>query len=1029
MSLKFIIGKPGTGKTTMCLEEIGSKLSNDTPLYYLVPEQFSLQAEKLLLSKHDATIKVQAVSFSRLAYRLFATFGGAPNKVIDDLGKQMLLRKVLFDIGDKLTYYKKPVEKPGFIDSISQSITEMSHNRITANDLEALINNSTPILGAKLTDIVAISRAYHQQVEGNFLLTDDMLDLLCVQLENLGDSPLPLLDNAEFWIDGFSGFTAQELHLLTYLMKRASSITVSLTTDLQSPNFSPPYITKTLLEKIAKNNEVALEKEIELKADFRHINSKSLTHFVENFNISRPLSNFSEQCESIKIIAAQDNYAATLTAANQILKLVKNKGYDFRDIAILCGDKDSYEKILNTTFDRLNIPLFVDTDISILSHPLTELIRAGLDIIVRNWNYESVFRFLKTRLTTISLDNIDKLENYVLEHGISGYRWRYPFKCHVCELARLELLRILDIFHNAGKKDSIENHSRKIYDMLGILNTAECLQSWYDISMSQDNRELAQLHIQIWPKIASVFDKLVDIVGNEYVSTKTFAQILDAGLNQVTLGRIPPTTNQVLFGDIRRSRYPKIKAMIVLGANDNALPPAPNTSGIFSDRERAVLNNLDVKLATSNISRMAEDRYNLYCALSQPSEKLVIIYSLAQTSGKLLRPAQVVTQLLKTYKRLEISYAEPVAEYENVASVQNIQNALSQDSIESIYIGDGDIISTAASRLETFAKCPFAYYMTYILKAKQRKKFEILSVDLGLMYHDVLANFSKQIWEKGIDASQINIPEHIANIMETFDIDKFNDNARNKYILNKVQRVSAASIWALSQHLNNGHFLPTLTEAKITTLQKHNILLSNGKKLALTGVVDRLDVLKPDTENSEFLKIIDYKSGNTKFNIEEVRLGLQLQLMIYMNVLTKLRDAKPGGIYYFNIDDPILSTDIELDDEMRKAGILKQFKLSGITIADDTVVSGMDNTLTPGKDSSIIPVGIKTNGQYKKSQKPRLLSSSEFEELSKEVDEKILEIGNKMTNGNITAKPLVYGQKSPCAYCNYSTICGKAKYV
>jgi len=1040
MGMRFILGKPGTGKTNLCLMEINGRLTGTAPLYYLVPEQFSLQSEKLLLSNRSynsgsknfyegnisAATQVQVLSFNRLAYRLFALLGNAPGKLADDLGKQMLLRKVLFEVADKLTYYKAAADKHGFVDSLANTITEMNQYRITSNDLLLRAEQASSVgLKAKLTDIAIISGAYRQLVTGRYLLTDDMLEILCEKLDLLQNenTPLPLLDGSYFWVDGFSGFTPQEQQVLKYIMKRAELVSVTLTTDLQLPSYSPPQITIDKLTKLANSNGIKIKQDELREGNYRHKKCAELAHFVQNFSVlqNKAVPQFHNTCEAISIISAADRYAAVNTAANYILQLIQTGSYRFRDIAILCGDR-TYEKVLQITFDRLNIPLFVDTETDILSHPLTELIRAALDIIVRNWSYESVFRFLKTRMAGLPLETVDIMENYVLEHGVRSYRWNYNFTNSVAEHGRIELMSKLSAFSESRKKASVQTHCKRIFDMLYCLNVPATLQEWYDACTEAGDHATAKIHKQIWPKICEIFDKLVEMLGDEEVTIKTFAATLDAGFAQVGLGRVPPTTDQVVIGDISRSRYPEIRAMVVLGANENVLPPTPSQSGLFTDQERQTLRNEGVELAAESIFRMAESDYSLYCALSQPSEKLILIYSEAETSGKPLRPSPMVGRIQEMFPNIKIKQSPEILEYDEVSLVNERVARLSEESVNLLY---GNVVTTAVSRLESFARCPFAYFMTYIMKAKSRKKFEVLPTDLGSLFHDVLAQFSKNVWENcdgDIALSRTEIAQYVDNIINiiTANSNVFQDTARNRHVLSKVHKVSTASIWALCEHIRVGAFVPTLAEQEIHT--NESITLSNGKKLNISGYVDRVDTLNVNGE--EYLKIIDYKSGNTKFNIDEVRIGVQLQLMIYMNVLTVMRNAKPGGVFYFPLDDPLFSTDILLSDELRDVGLLKQFKMSGIAIADDVAIAGLDKTLEPGTGSNVIPVAINKDGRYKKSSQPTALSIEEFRELDRTVNEKVKELGERMTSGDISQEPYIKGPKSPCNYCEFGAICG-----
>jgi len=1008
MPLQFILGKPGTGKTTHCLNEINKRLDEHALLYYIVPEQFSLQSERLILGQRAAATTVQVLSFNRLAYRLFASLGGPPGKIADDLGKQMLLRKVIFDAGNDLVYYKSAANKLGFVDALLETVTEMAHYKVTGDSLKERIDDSTPAFAGKLNDIATISKAYRGMVDEKYIMTEDMLDILYEKINT--SEALPLLDNAYFWVDGFSGFTPQELHVLGGLLKRAAGMYITLTTTSDSLLSTPVNITQEKLTAIAKGN---LLPTIMLEENHRHQSAKGLAAFVENFKVYKKLPEFSTH-EGISIISAPNKNAEVNATANEVLKLTA-KGYQFKNIAILCGDKSAYEKLLQTTFDRLNIPLFIDSEIEILSHPLTELIRSAIDVLATNWSYESVFRLLKTGLTGSTQNDKDILENYVLEKGIASYRWRYKFSDPRAEAARQKLLTVIP---KAKPRDTVFNFSKLIFNMLYELNVPQTLDAWYKDRMHAGDIATANLHKQIWPKISQVFDKLAEMLGIEKVSIKEYAAVLDAGLNQVSLGRVPPTTNQVILGDVARSRYPEIDVMIVLGATENALPPPLTQKGLLSEIERKLLANTGLELGKENTHRLADSYYSLYVALSQPKEKLILIYPQADRGGKPLRPAAVVTRVQEMFPDIKTVSAEVFAEFgEMEPRVQSTGMLLNADSVYD------KNIHTTPSRLESFAKCPFQYFMTYTLQAKERKRFEVLPTDLGNLYHTCLAEFSKEVWQNGKKEMTKNeiqtlVTDLIAkNIKED---DAFNDTARNRYVITRARQMLTASIWALNEHLRAGEFSPKFAEHRI--IAEQGITLDSGKTLHLGGIVDRVDSFFDGKD--EYIKVIDYKSGNVKFDTDEVKQGVQLQLMIYMNMLAESLKAKPGGIFYFPISDPIIDMDDYLPDRELEAGLLKQFKMSGIALGEESTLAALDKNLTAGVGSNVIPVAINKDGSYKKTSKPVVLDLESFTALGKEVEEKVKELGNRMTKGDVTVAPYTTGVKAPCRFCKFDGVCG-----
>jgi len=1068
MSLQFILGPPGSGKTSYCLSEIEAALTGDKPLYYLVPEQFSLQSEKLLLKNRTATTRVQVLSFNRLAYRLFAVLGGPPGQALDDLGKHMLLRKVLLELADELVFYKRAADKHGFVHSLAATITELNHYCISSEDLRLRSEQMGPTLGAKLQDLALIVSRYRSAVSGRYLPIDDMLDLLVQKLTDAkGD--LKLLNGAMIWADGFSGFTPQERQVLLHLMKNGGDVKITLTTrerdssasdqtrPAQDPLFATPRETKEKLTALAARAHIAVIPPIYMEKNHRHAQNSGLAFFAQNFTMKSQGGIKSPSKVGIEILSAPDRYASVYAAAHKILTWV-NVGYRFRDIAIVCGNRGHYEKTLTTAFERLGIPLFVDTEIDILSHPLTELIRAALSILVHNWNYEAVFRFLKTGLTGLNMDTIDILENYALAHGISGYKWRYPFSdtetATPAEAGRHLLLTALSAFGSTGPKDTIKSFSLKVYQMLYDLQVPQTLERLFDRHMAAGDPATARIHKQVWPKICEVFDKLVEILGDDKVSLETFAGILDAGLNQVSLGRIPPTVDQVVLGDMGRSRYPQIKAMLVLGANEGAFPPIAASPGLFSEDERRYLQNTDIELAPDNLARINDQYYALYCTLSQPSQQLTFIYAEGEPSGTVLRPSHVLRRVQGLFG-LETVKAPQLREYEPIPAASESPAVLA--SAGNIY---GQTIITAASRLEAFARCPFAYFINYMLQARSRLRYQVLSTDLGNLYHDVLARFTGSIAAGEIDAAAlsrdaINMLASRLITESTPESAAFHASARNRHILSKAENICAASIWALCEHIKRGQFMPIGAElgfglaepqdvqAAFSPGYRQGLTLENGRSLILTGRIDRVDLLKAET-GEQYVRIIDYKSGQARFDISEVEQGLQLQLMLYMNELTKnpqslsatalgsspvlLGEAltHPAGVFYFPISDPIIDADGDLSATAIDEAILKRFRLSGVTLAGDQILSGMDKGLVPGMDSAVIPVKMNKDGRLSKTAKPTVLEPEDFAQLAKTAEDKVKELATRMTEGDIEANPCKKGANSPCQYCDYGAICGKA---
>ena len=1016
MSLKFVLGGAGTGKTTYVVNDIqgcndlGSRI-------YLVPEQFSLQSEKLLLSTRDAISDVQVLSFNRLAYRLFSFFGGPPGKVVGEIGKQMIIRKILAQVHDDLVFYKRAVDKPGFVLELADTISQLNEYQVAVSDLRAMAKDFDNFLGAKLLDVSVIFEKYRSEIKDRYLIGDEIPEILCDKLEAYHDKQIPILDGAVFWIDGFSGFTPWERQVIKHVIGRASSVTITLTINTN--------LTTEQLETIEKISSFTEAKEIEkIHLSNSHGSLRVLRDLAAIFEGT---SDSAGSGQSIEVIEAAEPYAECLAAAKKVLDLVKSENYRFSDIAVVSDNNSEYEKILTSVFDRLKIPLFVDTETAMYSHPLAEFVQSALDIVVFGRRYTDVFRLLKTDLTPLDRDSIDILENYVLANGIASYKWQYMFKTPRAESARKEFLEYMRPLWGLRPTSTgfVKDFSVKIFDLLVKNQIPERLGTLANKSYSEGKPADARLHTQVWHSLMEVFDKYVEILGDTKLDLKTYADSLRAGLGKAKLGRIPPTSNQVMFGDTTRSRYPNIKAMIVLGANDGSFPPPLSSTGIFTEHERNIMRNANLEVAPDLLAKTHEQTYNIYCTLTKPTERLFIFFSKASAEGKQRKPAAVVRQILNHFADMKVTISEDFIEYK--AKVPPEPNYSLPTVADALLVG-GEF-SSSVTRLESYALCPFLYYMRFILKARERKLYEVLPGDLGRLFHDALAGFTELIRDAQnppeMDEISIIAKELVAGVIK--DTDLLESTARNRHIADMLVRTTKASCVAIAEHLKRGSFVPLMAEEEV----RLKLPIDERRVLGIYGRVDRVDIMN-NADGSIHVKIIDYKSGDTGFSYSDVTSGIKLQLMLYLNaIVEKLsvggQNVKPGGAFYFPIHNPILDTNIELDEGQRVEGLLRSFRMSGVV--SDEVISGIDKSLMPGTDSAVIPVGLKNDGGIKKTNVQTALDGSELKNLQCTANQTAAKLSGSILAGKFEPNPYVTKKSNPCNYCLYSAACshGRAK--
>ena len=687
MSLRFILGGPGTGKTTACIREIFAweEREDKGALLYIVPEQFSLQSERTLVTHAPGhgIMRAQVLSFQRLAYHVFGETGGNDRVVLEEIGKGMLLRKIVNDLktAGALGFFGVAADKQGFIDQLARTITEFYHYGVTADKLAetAGMMHGNEGLRLKLTDLQKILTQYYVYQQEKYITSDETLDMLADKIAKSS-----LLAGAHIWLDGFHGFTPQEYRVIEGLMLAADHINVTLPIGRQQAenpsNWPDSYgeIRRVYerLRLMAANHQLDITEPTECRQLYRLEHCPDLLYLAKNYMESRP-EIWNEDVAGIRLYSASNAYTEVENAAAQIIELTRDYGYRYHEIGLLACDLPSYEKSMHAVFAAHGIPVFMDSKSDILSHPLIELVRAALDVLADRWSYESVFRLLKTGLTGFTWEETDSLENYVLAFGIQGERWakewtygfESSYECFDRDMLNSlrekirELLSPLTDHYAAGKQYTIRELSQGVMRFLIQAGVTARLEAWANRQMETGEIRQAREHSQVWRKLTEILDKAVEILGDEKMKPAAYAQILDAGFAQADLGAIPPSLDQVVVGSLRRSRMSNVKALIVLGANEGVLPARIAPEGLLSEDERQTLSiGYAVALSPSAYLQTLEEQYLIYMAFCLPSHRLSISYYRGGLDGKAALPSTVIKKLLRLFPSIQERNVESVAD-------------------------------------------------------------------------------------------------------------------------------------------------------------------------------------------------------------------------------------------------------------------------------------------------------------------------------------------------------------------------------
>lgn len=678
MSIQFIIGRSGYGKTYQCLQQIHHRLLDNPqgpPLIYLVPDQMTFQSEKALLQLGDigGMIRAQVYSFSRLAWKVLQETGGLARTHLTSVGTNMMLRKIIENHRTNLRAFQSSADKHGFINKTAEMIAEFKRYCIDPSNI-FVESESNQALQDKLHDLELIYTEFHRQLIGKYIDAEDYLTLLAEKIPQSS-----YITNAEIWVDGFHSFTPNEYVVLEQLMKHAQRVTFTCTMESvyeKAPDeldlFHENARNYRILMQIAHENEIHIEEPIMLRTP-RRFNNQALL-FLENHYDKHSQKNL-ETSEGIQLAVAANRRAEVDAVAREIISLVRDQHYCYRDISVMTRDISLYKELIETIFSDYDIPYFLDEKRLMLHHPLIELIRSVFDLLTGNWNYEALFRAIKTDLfvpleTFEKIDNMrieyDQLENFVLKLGLHRKRWKnddvwkqfFNDKKLQAQAEKMYQLRndinapLLELEEKLAASMTAKDMVIALYDFLVILEIPEKLNLWITQAEAAGDLTAAQEHEQVWKAVIAFMDEMVEIVGDETMSLDLFAKLVESGLESMKFSLVPPSLDQVLIGTVDRSRYTDVKCVFLIGVNEGVLPAKPVENGLLSESDRESLAKSGIVLAPGSVRQLLDEQFYIYLALTTPEDWLYVSYPLADEEGKSLFPSPVIGKLKELFPNL-----------------------------------------------------------------------------------------------------------------------------------------------------------------------------------------------------------------------------------------------------------------------------------------------------------------------------------------------------------------------------------------
>ncbi len=1034
MGLTLILGNSMKSNRDVLTERLlKESMNGQSKLFFFVPEQATLEAQKELSGKHPnhCVMNIDILSFRRLTHRLMDELGDRIPEVLDDIGKSMLLKRVLTEHRNELRLYGNKVNKPGFIEEMKSLISEFARCEVSAEQLSDISGKADDLLLAdKLSEMSRIY-GWFREACGNSRITEETIYSAMCPLVRESES----LTDSTLYFDGYTGFTPTQYALLKELMSVCRDVVISIKMDPDMyENESKTGCFRISTETVQRFRELAMltghtvnppifvtQQEKNQDDAIRYL-SESL--FRAGSRVYK-----GDSADAIELYCGTTVHEEVRRVVGRISDLVRNRNAQYHDIGILCGNVQEYTEELRAALTQAKIPFFVDYKSDVLQNCLVDYIRSLIMTVESDMKTDWVMRFLRNRLNGFDEPTLNYLENYLLARGVRGKgRWKkgltgdYDGKRMIASEAVEQfgqsVLEMLEPVWSclADGKTTVAQKTEAIY---GFLYEREVFRHLTELSeeLKEEpvpwNLRRVKEHEAIYKAIMDLLNTVHSLLGDQPISAMEYLNLLDAGFAELKVGTIPPETDCILIGDMKRSRLAGVRHLFFLGMNDGAVPARNHCNELLNVREREILKE-EYRIALSETEKEAldTDEFYLLMALEKPTESLTLSWKKRSEDGKETAESYVIRRIQRLFPMLTIhtdrsdrkTFFETIAidggredlleQYRQLSDpngkkellalyrwfteetdgasetfdktvLKNGENGIVRDFSMSAELaqelcGKGEIYST--SRLQTYANCPFYHFMQYTLATEPRKTYEPTTLDVGNVYHEVLDYIGKTMVEKeqnGESVTEESVNEIIRDGMERIRENKryetFMDTARNRYRLQKLEEDLRFFAPILLEQYHSGDYHVKGTECRFEQEIDGN---------RFVGKVDRIDVC--ETEDGTLMKVIDYKSGNHEWKPEDVLSGRDIQLPAYLAILRREANQNgissvPAAMLFNTITDSIKKNDkttseADLTELMKPNGLLVCENGGTIEIPDDNPDS-ITNTSPDddGKDETELP--------------------------------------------------------------------------
>ncbi len=1076
--LEMIYSREREACDAVLLERIKRDVSEGKKITLLVPEQQVYNAELTLSYNNVVSPDLEVVGFRRLCQLIFRRFGGLSYNNITDGARLILMWRTLSEISPMLSEYSSvSLDDIEMIKSLNASVGELNLYAATPRELEKLaekLGKDNERLARKLSDLALISAANSALLKNNY---NDPAEDTKRAAETLNENDY--FGGRNVYISHFVSFTLYEKQILENILEKADSTTVFIGMEKGEKRdfFDALKKTEALFLKYAAEKSLKI-KRLDIAGENTE-RAEDISYFAENiFDFS--CEKYEKESNNIKIFECDSPEDEARLIASDIAKKIRNENVRYRDFAVVVRNADDYEGIIDKALSEFSLPSFISARTDVKMRPAIRFVLLALKIRAHGWQREDVVSYMRCAFADLTEDDCDLLEEYSATWKISGKRWydSYGWTMNprgfgkeflpedIEKLEKLNGLRsklvspLVKFFETFEKAPTVRSVSASLYNFLTETKMREKLEYYAADLRDRGYISLSDENVQIWNTLVESLDSLVTVAGEMSCNVLSYMKLLSTSLEMSDIGKIPSRIDEIIISEAPTFRLASVKYVYIMGMNEGTFPKAPSEDKILGDSDRRVLLANGLELSPESSEGALDEMFYFYLAASAAEKKLTLTYNKNQNISNFALSLMGLMDISKAEKMSDIPESEFV--WSDISSLayavslmekdmelsENIRNFLKERgnigtftendliSGEYRYSGEKELYGKnmvlSQSRLESYAKCPFAYFCKYVLSLAEAPSGEATSADIGNFVHSFLEDYVEKAFYGGELLSEDERKELFASSI-AFAKGKLGNeaqDARVKGLLSRIENTLSLVAKSLFDEFAASEFTPELFEAKIGKdgIKPLEIALPDGGKLSLSGIIDRVDKYEKDGEI--YLRVVDYKTGKKVFSRADLQNGINMQMLLYLASLcanTGENRLSPAGVLYFStkMPSPGVVNYGYADEDEATANALKSMKRVGLLTSNRDVLDAMEK-IEPTQSGLYIPIKVNKNGSLSFDSSKILVS--DFGELFDTVSSKAAELASGIREGRADATPLKTNNMDGCEYCAMYPVCRRRAY-